>query len=121
MVPSFLPSAIVVHPDVDEAYRRLEAAAKAAKKPQQAIWKRLQAAKRMIQADGQWGEVVRKEDIPAYFRVRYSVENLYCVDVKNDVRCFYTIDEHDIVFLDIVDHDVYDKWFPPRGHRKRRS
>jgi hypothetical protein len=120
MVPGFSPTAIFVHHDVDKIYRTLEEAAKLGRKPQQAIWKRFQAAKRMIQSDGQWGDVVKKDDIPEYFRQRYRVDNLYCVDLKNDVRCFYTIDERDVVFLDIVDHDEYDKWFPPKGSKKRR-
>lgn len=106
---------------MDDAYRRLEEAAKGPQKPQQAIGKRLQAAKVMIQADSQWGEAVRRNEIPADFRSRYQVENLYCVDPKNDVRCFYTIDEQDVVFLDIVDHKEHDKWCPPKGQRKRRS
>ena len=120
MVPGFSPSEIVIHPDVDHDYRQLEEAAKAGKKPQQAIWKRFQAAKLMIRSDGQWGDVIKKAEIPAYFREKYDVQNLYCVDLKNDVRCFYTIDSQDVVFLDIVDHDEYDKWFPPKGERKRR-
>lgn len=120
MVPGFKPTGVLIHHEVDEAYRRLQAAAREGKKPQQAIWKRFESARMMIQADGQWGDVIKKEDIPLYFKSKYEVENLYCVDLKNDVRCFYTIDEQDIIFLDIVGHDEYDKWFPRKGGRKRR-
>jgi len=120
MTPGFRPSALYVHPDVDSYYAALEAAARAGTKPQQGIWKRLQAAMTRIKADGQWGEVIPGDDIPAYFRHRYAVTNLYCIDLKGDVRCFYTIDAQDIVFLDLIDHDQYDKWFPPKGKQARR-
>ncbi|MGB0651759.1 MAG: hypothetical protein ACPGQL_01030 [Thermoplasmatota archaeon] len=118
--PGFRPTTLVIHPDVDSAYAALEVAASAGTKPQQAIWKRLLAARTRIQADGQWGEVIPRDDIPAYFVDRYDVTNLYCIDLKGDVRCFYTIDGRDIVFLDLVDHDQYDLWFPPKGRKKRR-
>jgi hypothetical protein len=74
----------------------------------------------MLTQDPLWGDVIRASSIPAYFRERYGVQNLYCIDLKGDVRSFYTIDERDILFLDIVDHDQYDKWFPPKGSKARR-
>lgn len=111
MNPGFRPAAIVIHPDVDPDYAKLEAAAKAGQKPEQGIWKRFQTALARIRADGQWGEVIRGKDVPKYFRQRYDVANLYCIDLAGDVRCFYTIDERDVIFLDIMDHDRYDKLF----------
>lgn len=120
MVPGFRPTAIFIHPDVDADYAALEAAANAGSKPQQGIWKRLQAARTRIKADGQWGEVIRQSQIPRYFLDRYQLTNLYCIDLKDDVRCFYTVDSQDVVFLDLVDHDQYDKWFPPKGRKTRR-
>jgi hypothetical protein len=118
--PGFRPTAIFIHPDVDADYAALEQAAAAGDKPQQGIWKRLEAARRRIKVDGQWGEVIPRNSIPAYFRERYNVDNLYCIDLKGDVRCFYTIDAKDVVLLDLVDHDDYDTWFPPKGRRPRR-
>ncbi len=118
--PGFCPTQILVHPDVDADYLALEAAALEGTKPQQGIWKRFQTAKSRIQSDGQWGEVIPRNDILAYFFDRYSVSNLYCIDLKGDLRSFYTIDAQDIIFLDLVDHDQYDKWFPPKGRKARR-
>ncbi len=118
--PGFRPTALIIHPDVDADYAALEAAARAGTKPQQGIWNRLEAARMRIKLDGQWGEVIPRNDIPAYFTHRYQLTNLYCIDLKDDVRCFYTIDAHDIIFLDLVDHDQYDKWFPPKGRKARR-
>lgn len=74
----------------------------------------------MLNQDPLWGDVIPAADIPAYFRNKDGVENLYCLDLKGDVRSFYTLDERDVVFLDIVDHDQYDKWFPPKGQKRRR-
>lgn len=118
--PAFKADSMRVHPDQDEAYRALEAAAQAGKKPQQAIWKRFQTARLMLKQDPLWGEVIPGSDIPSYFREAYDVDNLYCIDLKSDVRCFYTIEGRTVAFLDIVDHDQYDKWFPPKGRRRRR-
>lgn len=119
--PAFKADAFRIHPDHDAAYAVLEEAAGRGSKPQQGIWKRFQAARFMLNQDPLWGDVIRSADIPQYFRDRYAVDNLYCIDLKNDVRCFYTIDEHDVIFLDIVDHDEYDLWFPPKGKSKRRK
>lgn len=41
--------------------------------------------------------------------------NLYCVDLAGFRRGFYTIIARDVFFLDIVDHEQYDKWFPNKG------
>ena len=121
MTPGFRPSAIRIHPDVDEAYAALEEAAQGGEKPQQGMWARFQAALGMIRQDGQWGEVIRSDRIPKYFAKVYGVTNLYCIDLKGDVRAFYTIDQREVLFLDIVDHKTYDKWFPPKGQRRRRA
>ncbi len=120
MVPAFRPVLIRRDPTVEVQYLALEAAAKTGRRPQSGMWKRLQAALLMLKQDGLWGEVIPPADIPAYFRERYEARNLYCIDLSPTVRCFYTIDERDILFLDIVDHEEYDKWFPPKGERKRR-
>jgi hypothetical protein len=118
--PSFKADDFRIHPGHDAAYRALEDAAAQGQKPQQAIWKRFQAARLMLAQDPLWGEVIRGPAIPTYFRDTYDVQNLYCIDLKGDVRCFYTIDERDVIFLDIVDHDQYDKWFAPKGQKRRR-
>lgn len=118
--PSFKADEFRIHPDHDAAYRALEDAAAQGLKPQQGIWKRFQAARLMLAQDPLWGDVIPGPSIPVYFRETYDVQNLYCIDLKGDVRCFYTIDERDVIFLDVVDHDQYDKWSPPKGRKTRR-
>lgn len=118
--PAFRAETFRIHPDQDATYAALEQAALDGVKPQQGIWKRFLAARLMLEQDPLWGDVIPAADIPDYFRTKYGVENLYCLDLKGDVRGFYTINERDILFLDIVDHDVYDNWFPPKGQKRKR-
>ncbi len=121
MPPGFRPTAIKLEPGVDHPYQALERAAGAGKRPQSGMWKRLRAAIVRLQQDGQWGDVIPDADIPPYFRTTYGVTNLYCIDLSGTVRCFYTIvPDQALVFLDIVDHVEYDKWFPPKGRARLR-
>lgn len=107
----FRPERVVVHPDVEEQYDAWEEGARDGAQPAQAVWNSFQTALMRVKRDGQWGEVIPKRAIPRYFRKRYGVENLYCIDLASFHRCFYTIVGRDIVFLDLVDHDTYDDWF----------
>jgi hypothetical protein len=113
----FRPEAIVLHEQVKASYEAWEALARQHIQPAQAIWKSLQARLVRLRIDAQWGEVVRQEFIPSYFRENYGVSNLYCVDLAAFHRCFYTIANRSIILLDIVDHPAYDKWFPGRRGR----
>jgi len=106
-----------VHDEVLPAYSSWEDLALRGRQPAQAGWNGLQAAIARLRANAQWGEVIRQPSIPAYFRDRYGVSNLYCVDLAAYHRCFYTIANRAIVLLDIVDHPTYDRWFPRRRSR----
>jgi len=111
-VPGFRPTRVLIHPDVQPVYENLEGDAKRGRKEATAIWKSLRHAVSRIRLDGQWGEVVPR--IPGYFLRTYRVPNLYCVDLAFFHRAFYTIFHRDVVFLDLVDHEQYSKWFPGR-------
>jgi hypothetical protein len=113
----FRPDAIAIHPDLQEAYSAWESLALRHEQPAQAIWKSLQTSIARIRTDGQWGDIVRQEFIPAYFRERYGVSNLYCFDLAAFHRGFYTIANRTVILLDIVDHPAYDRWFPGRRSR----
>ncbi|MGH7752547.1 MAG: hypothetical protein ACREN5_07000 [Gemmatimonadales bacterium] len=113
-MPGFRPTALVIHPDAQPAYDALEAAALEKAQPAAAIWKSFRAAVARIKLDGQWGEVIPSARIPAHFR-KYGLTNLYCIDLADFHRCFYTLRNRDVIFLDLVDHRKYDKWFPGRG------
>jgi hypothetical protein len=105
----------LIHPDVQSAYDDCEKAGKAKKQPEQAIWKSLQTAFLRARASAQFADPVPGRAIPTYFRDRYGIVNLYCVDLAHSWRGFYTIEGRSVVFLDFVDHAKYDEWFPNKG------
>ena len=105
----FRPSSVVVHPDVQGMYNRLETSSGNGKQPERSVWKALNTAVIRIKADGLWGEVIPKSSIPVYFVSKYDLTNLYCVDLPAFHRVFYTIRGRDVVMLDLVDHKVYDR------------
>ncbi len=113
----FRPTALRVHPVLDEVYAALEREARERHQPAAAVRKSLQTFLARIRVDGQWGEVIPPERIPRYFLERYAVSNLYCVDLAPFHRGFYTLFFRDVILLDIVDHPMYDKWFPGRRGR----
>ena len=110
----FRPERVVVHPDLEEAYAAWEELARRHQQPAQAVWKAVLYAIARCRQSGQWGEVIPRAAIPEYFRQRYGVSNLYCVDLAAFHRMFYTIANRAVVLLDVVDHPAYDKWFPGR-------
>jgi hypothetical protein len=105
-MPGFRPHAVVIHPDVQRDYDRIEAGARAGRKEESALWKSFQTAVSRLKLDGQWGEVVPR--VPRHFQDRYGARNLYCVDLAFFHRCFYTIEGRDVIFLGLVDHPTYD-------------
>jgi hypothetical protein len=111
------PDEIIVHHDVDDAYAAWEALAMRGRQPAQSVWNSLQTCLNRIRESAQWGEVIRREAIPSYFREKYGVSNLYCVDLAAFHRGFYTIANRSVILLDVVDHPTYDRWFPGRRRR----
>ena len=82
----------------------------------QAIAKRVRGLKPILLADCLHGEVVRKSAIPARLLERYEVENLYVEDLPAFWRLLYSVvkleNRRVIVVLEIVDHRLYSRWFP---------
>ncbi|MDE1822004.1 MAG: hypothetical protein KGJ23_12490 [Euryarchaeota archaeon] len=111
------PEEIIVHEEVRAAHEAWESLARQGRQPAQAVWKSLQTCILRLRSDAQWGEVVRQELIPRYFREKYGVSNLYCIDLAAFHRCLYTIANRSVILLDIVDHPTYDGWFPGRRSR----
>ncbi len=111
MIPGFRPTAVYVHDACVEQHDSLAERAANGDKRCQAAMTRLQTAVTRIRRDGQWGEVIPRTRIPRYFETTYGATNLYCIDLARDIRAFYTVDKHDVILLDIMDHDAYDKLF----------
>lgn len=113
-MPAFRPTAVVVHPGVQSQYDDLERAAAEGRRPEAAVWKSFRTQVARVKADAQHGEVIPRARIPGHFS-RYGAANLYCLDLAGFYRCFYTIRHRDVVFLDVVPHRRYDRWFAGRG------
>jgi hypothetical protein len=113
----FKPGALIIHDDQRSAYELWESLALQRRQPAQAVWRSLQASLSRVRNDGQWGDVIRQDAIPIYFREKYGVNNLYCIDLAAFHRAFYPIANRSVIMLDIVDHPAYDKWFPGRRSR----
>ena len=69
----------------------------------------------LIKFNVHYGDSIKKEQIPQKYRIKYSVNNLFRVELPNFWRMYYTLtdDENQIEIiafvLDIVDHKEYDK------------
>jgi plasmid stabilization system protein ParE len=100
----FSPDEIIVHDELEPSYGSWKILANQNRQPAQAVWRSLQTAIIRLRSNAQWGEVVRQELIPRYFRERYGVSNLYCLVLAAFHRCFYTIANRAVIPLDIVDH-----------------
>jgi hypothetical protein len=105
----FRPSSVVVHPKAQPKLDRIEAAAARRRQPEQAIWKAFQTSVARVKSDGQWGEVIPSNSIPRSYCESLGVSNLYCVDLPSFHRLFYTIRNRDVVIIDLVDHQEYDR------------
>lgn len=113
----FRPESIQIHPDLQSSYESWESLADRGVQPARTVWRSLQTCLARLREDGQWGEVIRQSMIPAHFRDKYGLSNLYCVDLSAYLRCYRTIVNWKVVLLDIVDLPAYDEWFPGRRSR----
>lgn len=65
------------------------------------------------------GEQVQKSLIPKFYVEKYSIANLWRIDLSNYWRLIYTIQSNEVEIIDfvlnIVDHKKYDKIFGYKG------
>lgn len=85
----------------------------------QTIARRVKGLRSLLLADFLHGEVVRKSAIPRALREKYGLENLYVEDLPSFWRLLYTVvrrgGRREVVVIEIVDHRMYDRWFPGKG------
>jgi hypothetical protein len=105
----FRPSSVTVHPSTQAKLDKVEELAAENKQPGQAVWTGLQTAVSRIKSDGQWGELIPPGSIPRVYIQTYGITNLYCVDLPSFHRMFYTIRGRDVVVIDLVDHEEFDR------------
>ena len=119
---------IKLSPEAEEVYNYLNKEVgeieKSGKKrtPEVQIFEAFQKKKELIKMNHHYGEPIAKSKIPAEFKARYGITNLFWVELPHFWRFLYSLTEGDseieiIAFvLDIVDHKKYDKLF---GYKKR--
>jgi hypothetical protein len=105
----FRPFSVTILPSAQVKFDKVERLAADGKQPGRAIWKGFHTAIARIKADGQWGEVIPPSSIPEVYLLSIGVRNLYCVDLPAFHRMFYTIRGRDVVVIDLVDHDEYNR------------
>jgi mRNA-degrading endonuclease RelE of RelBE toxin-antitoxin system len=73
----------------------------------------------LLKANPQYGTHIQKDRIPKEYIARYSVSNLWKVNLSGAWRMIYTIDGGDVeiicLILDVLDHKRYEKTFGYRG------
>ncbi len=100
----------------ESAAESLDALAAEGSAVSQTITRRVRSLRPLLLADFLHGEVVRKSAIPRALRDKYGLENLYVEDLPGFWRLLYTVVRQGgrrvVVVIEIVDHRMYDKWFP---------
>jgi len=105
---------IVLSKEAEEVYDYLLEEAKHSK-VEASILRAIRDKSNMIKLDVTYGNSIRKKEFPKKYVERYSITNLYRVELPNFWRMFYTLSQGEeqvkvIAFvLDIIDHKKYNK------------
>lgn len=112
---------VKLSPEAEQVYKYLNEQAKTSK-IERSILNAVNKKKELIKANFHYGNPIAENLIPAEYKVKYGVTNLFRVELPNFWRMLYTLTNGEteieiIAFvLDIIDHHVYDKKF---GYRKK--
>lgn len=88
----------------------------------QQLFKSIKRVKGLIETNKFYGENVKKDQIPKYYKDKYGVTNLFRVELVGYWRLIYTLEgtsnnlEILAIVLDFMDHEKYNKIF---GYKKR--
>jgi hypothetical protein len=88
----------------------------------QQLFKSIKRVKELIETNKFYGDNVKKDLIPDYYREKYGVTNLFRVELVGYWRLVYTLEDAGnnieilAIVLEFMNHDDYDKRF---GYRKR--
>jgi len=110
---------IILSPEAEEVYKKLNAEAEANKQSRM-ILKAVNNKIELIKSNIHYGDPIAKDLIPEEYKVKYEVTNLFRVELPTFWRMLYTLinnEEVEIVafVLDIIDHPTYDKKFGYKG------
>ena len=111
---------VKLSPEAEEVYKHLNEEAPTSK-TERMILKAVNQKVELIKSNPHYGEPIAKNLIPRDYNIRYSVTNLFHVELPAFWRILYSLtngeSEVEIVafILDITDHKTYDKKFSYRG------
>lgn len=107
---------VVLSPEAEEVFLSLNKEA-ANSKIEGSILRAIQNKVELIKANIHYGVPVAKRLIPAEYKIKYGITNLFRVELPNYWRMLYTLTDGDttveiVAFvLDMMDHKKYNKKF----------
>jgi hypothetical protein len=110
---------IILSPEAEEVYRKLNAEAETNKQSRM-ILKAINQKKELIKQNIHYGNPIAKNLIPEEYKKKYSATNLFRVELPAFWRMLYMLtnnQEVEIVafVIDIIDHPTYNDKFGYRG------
>ena len=110
---------VILSPEAEEVYKRLNAEAENNKQSRM-ILKAVNNKIELIKSNIHYGDPIAKNLIPEEYKQKYSVTNLFRVELPTFWRMLYTLTNNEEVeiiafVIDIIDHPDYDKKFGYRG------
>ncbi len=111
---------VILSPEAEEVYKKLNDEAESNKQSRM-ILKSINQKIDLIKANIHYGNPIAKNMIPEEYKNKYSVTNLFRVELPVFWRMLYTLTNNEeieiIAFvLEIIDHDDYNKKF---GYEKK--
>ena len=112
---------VIFSPEAEEVYKYLNSQASNSK-VERSILNAVHKKVELIKANIHYGNPVAKNLIPEEYKMKYSVTNLFRVELPNFWRMLYTLTDGEteieiVAFvLDVIDHPAYDKKF---GYKKK--
>lgn len=111
---------VILAPEAADAYNNLMSKASDSKQEEVILNAFLQKVE-LLKENVHYGQPIAKKLIPAEYKTRYGITNLFRVELPNFWRMLYTLTagssgvEIVVLVLDIIDHKKYDKKF---GYKK---
>lgn len=111
---------VILSPEAADTYNSLMNKAQQSKQ-EEIIFNAFLQKVELIKENIHYGQPIAKKLIPAEYKTRYGIVNLFRVELPNFWRMLYTLTagssgiEIIVLVLDIIDHRKYDKKF---GYKK---
>src|SRR3989338_7252052 len=111
---------VIFSPEAEEVYKRLNEEAHRSK-TEKMILNALHKKIELIKSNVHYGVPIAKKLIPGEYKEKYSITNLFRVELPQFWRMLYTLTDGEtkieiIAFvLDVCDHKNYDKKFGYKG------